>query len=184
MNKETFSKLSEILDLELADDEERLSAVQLLLFQLMHGVIVPKAYRDYMKKFSSCYVKEDYYFPMKEKSLLTPDDGMEFMDMFYNVELAEVAQDFFEEWGKQVLPIGECSGGDYICIGLKGKRKGKIYLLYHEDEQREDGLYLAADSFDEFVKSLCHIPGKLEEISGAVTNVQLSGDLFDHKQNA
>lgn len=183
MNKGTISKLNEILDLELADDEERLSAVQLLIFQLTHGVIVPKVYRDYMKRFSSCYVKEDHYFPLKERSLLTPDDGMETMDLFYNEELAEIAHDYFEEWGKQVLPIGECSGGDYICIGLKGKKKGRIYLLYHEDEQREDGLYLVADSFDEFVRSFRYIPQESEDLSNVVSNVKLDDDLLKCKKD-
>ncbi|MEZ4903851.1 MAG: SMI1/KNR4 family protein [Spirosomataceae bacterium] len=53
------------------------------------------------------------------------------------------------------------TGGNYVCICLKGENYGKIYFYDHEVEnENEDGtlnwdnLYLIANSFTEFLEKL------------------------------
>jgi hypothetical protein len=61
-----------------------------------------------------------------------------------------------------LIPIAADSGGNNICLGWKGERKGKIYFWDHEDELDEDGdfvtdyrnVYLVANSLQEFLDSL------------------------------
>ena len=61
-----------------------------------------------------------------------------------------------------LLPIGRDAFGNIVCIGWKGKRKGKIYFWDHEDELDENGLfvqdyrnvYLVANSLQEFLDKL------------------------------
>lgn len=62
------------------------------------------------------------------------------------------------------LPIADSAGGDTICLCLNGENEGKIYFweMYFEEEINEDegeepgysNVYLAANSFDEFIDSL------------------------------
>lgn len=61
-----------------------------------------------------------------------------------------------------LIPIAIDSFGNQICIGWKGKRRGKIYFWDHEDELDENGLfvqdyrnvYLVANSLQEFLDNL------------------------------
>jgi cell wall assembly regulator SMI1 len=61
-----------------------------------------------------------------------------------------------------LIPIAYDANGNNICIGWKGKRKGKIYFWDHEDELDENGesvqdyrnVFLVADSLQEFLDGL------------------------------
>jgi hypothetical protein len=61
-----------------------------------------------------------------------------------------------------LIPIASDAFGNEICIGWKGKRRGKIYFWDHEDELDEQGLsrqdygnvYLVANSLGEFLDNL------------------------------
>ncbi|MBK9260029.1 MAG: SMI1/KNR4 family protein [Polyangiaceae bacterium] len=63
---------------------------------------------------------------------------------------------------RDLLPIGCDSFGNIICLGIEGKRRGKIYFWDHEDELDENGLhrqdysnvFLVANSFGEFLDKL------------------------------
>lgn len=61
-----------------------------------------------------------------------------------------------------LIPIAADSFGNAICLGWKGKRRGKVYFWDHEDELDEHGrfrqdygnVYLIAKSLMEFLNSL------------------------------
>jgi hypothetical protein len=61
-----------------------------------------------------------------------------------------------------LIPIAWDAFGNEVCIGWKGKRRGKIYFWDHEDELDENGLhrqdysnvFLVANSLDEFLNNL------------------------------
>jgi hypothetical protein len=61
-----------------------------------------------------------------------------------------------------LIPIAADTFGNVVCIGWKGKRRGKIYFWDHEDELDENGLsrqdytnvFLVANSLDEFLNKL------------------------------
>jgi hypothetical protein len=61
-----------------------------------------------------------------------------------------------------IIPIATESCGNLVCLGITGKRRGKIYFWDHEDEFDEHGegrqdygnVYLVADSLDKFLDKL------------------------------
>ena len=61
-----------------------------------------------------------------------------------------------------LIPIATDAFGNKVCIGWKGKRKGKIYFWDHEDELDENGdfvqdyrnVFLVANSLQEFLDGL------------------------------
>lgn len=163
MDRIVKNKINKILDKEENNGKEKLSSKQLGDFEKKYNISLPREYKEFLTTFYSCYVNDDYYFPMIEKSIHTADDGMETIDYFYNLQFESGANDFINNYGNRVLPIGE-SSGDYICIGVQEDNFGKIFCLYHEDEMREDGLYLIANSFNEFILSFKYVESDDENI--------------------
>lgn len=61
-----------------------------------------------------------------------------------------------------LIPIAYDAGGNAVCIGWEGERKGKIYFWDHEDEIDEEGclrqdyrnVFLVANSLQEFLDNL------------------------------
>ncbi len=157
MNTLLKEKINEIADADSIEDDSTVTLAELTQFEQEKGIRIPDAYKDFLTQQCAFYVVDDYGFPMLETSDMTSDDGCEKIELFYNREFITGSDAFIRNWGKKVLPIGENMGGDYVCIGVSGERFGKIYFLYHEDEEREDGLYLIANSFEDFILSIVNI---------------------------
>ncbi|MFC2407077.1 MAG: SMI1/KNR4 family protein [Cardiobacterium sp.] len=66
-------------------------------------------------------------------------------------------------YGDEVIAFGNCANGDAVCFDYReGNHDPKIVLMLHDDYE-EDGqgemkmvLIPLADSFDEFIDSLCY----------------------------
>lgn len=156
MDKIIKDKLNEILDKQCVNNRSKVSKKSIALFEKQFQISLPEYYKEFLEKYYSHYIKDDYYFPIIEKSKLSCSNGMEMMDYFLNDELIPIATNFIDLWGDSVVPIG-CAAGDYICLGVSEDNYGKIYFFYHEDEDRSDKLYLIANSFYEFVLSFKYI---------------------------
>ena len=152
MIKSVKSKLEEILNMDVNNGKQILTEKELSVFEGKYGLSLPDDYKAFLTSFYSCYVREGYYYPMKERSSLTPENGMEVIDYFYNTEFISNVDNFISLWGNSVLPIGRAAG-DYICIGVQEKNYSKIYHLYHEALNENETICLIADSFDEFILS-------------------------------
>ncbi|WP_232379382.1 SMI1/KNR4 family protein [Polyangium fumosum] len=91
------------------------------------------------------------------------------LDAFYGIHdgrkterLDRALEVYDERIPPDLIPIADDAGGNVVCIGWKGKRRGKIYFWDHEDELDENGLfvtdyrnvYLVAKSLQEFLDSL------------------------------
>lgn len=148
MDKQIRDKLNEILDFDECLTTESLSKAEIKRFEHDTQIRLPREYKKFLMNFFEAYVG-DYQFPMKEKFSFCPD-GISEMDYFYVESLFEEAQYFFEEHGKNYMPIAP-SMGDFICMGLQGNQYGKIYYWWHEEY--EDRYHLIADSFHEFILS-------------------------------
>lgn len=148
MNKKVRQKLNEILDMKTVIDDKRLYETEISDFESAHGIQLPKEYKDFLMNFPEVYVNDDYKFPMVEKSDLTSESGFENIDFLYVGNFISNAEKFIKEYGTKLLPIGE-TAGDTICMGIQGNMNGKIYFIYHEDENKDE--YLAANSFNEFI---------------------------------
>lgn len=170
MNASIKQKLELILDKNCHNGKMKLTMEQIERFEQEYNVLLPAGYKSFLKNYYSCYVNDYYYFPMIEKSVLTQANGMEMIDYFYNLEFISEVDNFISLYGKTVLPIGR-SAGDYICIGVSENNVGNIFFLYHEDVEREDGLYLVADSFEDFILSFQHIEPKKRIIGKVELNL-------------
>ena len=73
-----------------------------------------------------------------EKTPYTSDDGTELFDGFIPLKgdwnLQEQMECYYKRMPESFIPVGECQGGDLICLGIKEPYLGKIYLWDHENE--------------------------------------------------
>lgn len=152
MNKKVNQKLNEILDMEVVINSEKLSMKRITDFENKYGFKLSDEYKDFLIKFNETYIKDYYKFPMAETSNLTPKDGFENIDYLYVGNFIKNAEKYMKHWGEKMLPIGE-TAGDLICIGVQENIAGKIYFIYHEDENEDKAAYLVANSFNEFILS-------------------------------
>jgi hypothetical protein len=90
------------------------------------------------------------------------------MQVFFGIDpsdsddLDRVCEVYTDRVPPDLLPIASDSFGNVICVGIRGKRRRRIYFWDHEDEFDDNGqgrqdygnVYLLADSFDEFLGKL------------------------------
>ena len=152
MIKTVRKKLEEILDMEIVTHDNRLSNEKINAFENKFQIKIPEEYRWFLVNYSESYINSDYQFPMIEKSMITPKSGFETIDFLYSSDFIENAEQYISNYGKEMIPIGEASG-DTVCIGVQGDGFGKIYYVYHEDEDENLNYYLIAESFDKFILS-------------------------------
>ncbi|MBK9258449.1 MAG: SMI1/KNR4 family protein [Polyangiaceae bacterium] len=90
------------------------------------------------------------------------------LDFFYgihdreNSSLDEACEAYTDRIPADLIPIAADAFGNNVCIGWKGKRRGKIYFWDHEDELDENGLcrqdyrnvFLVANRLQEFLDKL------------------------------
>ena len=153
MDSRIISKIDEIFNKEFPFEDESSDEYDFEKLENNNNIIIPAIYKEFLLMNKYEYTKDDYFFPTIEKSSSTPADGLEFIDNFYSLaSFFENSDEFMDLWCDYVLPIGEVAG-DFVCIGVKEHNLEKIYMLNHDDEEREDGLYLIADSFSDFIMS-------------------------------
>ena len=127
--------------------------------RLRTGIVLPESYKDFLLQFNGGAPSPDmlevpnwyggatclaYFFGLYEGDT-------------YNLEktyrgAAEYLPDGF-------LPIAEDSGGNLICLGIKSRKKNKVYFWDHEDMLDSEGkpkrdfsnMYLLANSFEKFL---------------------------------
>lgn len=82
----------------------------------------------------------------------------------------------------EVIPIGESSGGNQICLGISKATQGRVYFWDHEHEAEESnplpGLCLVANSFSDFVKKLDVNPEQKLLGKDSVVEVWIDKDLL------
>lgn len=156
MDKSLMEKINEIFDME--DMKKNvLTETKLQSFEEELGIKLPQDYREYILKYPSLSVNDDYKVKMKELSKFTPDDGYGYVDYLYGAELITTGRKrmkFIEEEDESnsFLPIGEMAG-DMILIGVRGNEYGKVYHYYHESDEKYVPAFLIADSFEEFINA-------------------------------
>jgi hypothetical protein len=78
-----------------------------------------------------------------------------------------------------LLPIGECPGGNYLCYGLAGEFRDRIWFWDHEHDGTErsgrlPGVYLVAHSLADFLAGLYP-----QADSDATTELGIVSEWFD-----
>ena len=132
------------------------------------NINLPEDYKNYLLKYNGGHPIKDGY-PMIECIDNDPNDNNGDIAWFYAIYDGEhnnflKAHYRFKIWQKrmpdELIPIGRGSGGDKICISVKGNNYGKVYFWDHEQEAYEgeepdySNVHLIANSFADFINSL------------------------------
>ena len=124
----------------------------------------PSDYKDFLSFYGLSSFEEYVYFPFEENY---PKDDVGLLNVFFGVNSNDVYDIIknYDNYQRRIsldlLPIANDPGGNIICISVKNNI-GAVYYWDHEDEivveKGEEidnsNLYLIANSFDEFIKSL------------------------------
>lgn len=159
MNESVVKKMNEIMDKDISAKNDVLSENDIIRLEQTYEIRIPFEYKEFLKEYGGCYVKDDFMYMLKEASPVTPEDGFDSIGYFYgsrNENIFDVIKANINTLGKELLPIADADGGDLICMGTEGVYKGKIYYWYHEgafenEEDKRGKIYLIAESFDEFI---------------------------------
>lgn len=108
-----------------------------------------------------------YYRPRKP-SPWTGRDGLASLEMLFGLTddkngLHAQFLQYYDRIPNECVPIGGAPGGNLLCIGVRGSKKGEVYFWDHDDERPPraiwgcdyGNMYSAAASFDKFIPALC-----------------------------
>lgn len=134
------------------------------------GSTLPADYQEFLTDFSGVCLLTSPAFTFQEGSNPNSKDSIE---QFYGVlpdtpywDLATVYDDYRRRIPSDLLPIGEDPGGNIVCLGIKGERRGKVFFWDHEREEMppvptpedwepgDSNLSFVAASFEAFFFSL------------------------------
>ncbi|MDE6592955.1 MAG: SMI1/KNR4 family protein [Oscillospiraceae bacterium] len=159
MDEKVMKKLDEILDKEVPFEDERADISEIEAVEKRYGVNIPDVLKEFLMTNIYEYVADDWWFPVIEECPAIDGSGLCFIDNLYSSRgFVDRVGEFVEMWCDDVLPFADVPGGDYACIGVKADNFGKIYLLVHDDGIKELPLYLAAESFNDFILSFRYVP--------------------------
>ncbi|NGN97623.1 SMI1/KNR4 family protein [Grimontia sp. S25] len=88
---------------------------------------LPRSYREFLMNYGGGYPEPDCYIFSGEK------DGSD-VQRFYGLnrsdsyDLVKILKAFNDRIPKELMPIARDSGGNQICIGLRGVYREKIYF--------------------------------------------------------
>ncbi len=151
------------------DNWKQITENDVLQYEKKLGVDFPQDYTNYLLRHSGEVIDGSPMFPYLE-SYSGGNKGV--LGVLFGVlpnedddyDLLESFETYFGRIPNDLLPIGEDPGGNIICLGVKDKRKAKVYFWDHEEEKPvlegenidDSNLYLIANSFTEFILSLEH----------------------------
>lgn len=160
MNKEVKQVLNEIIDLDITVSKKEDTFKSIGKIEQIYETELPSDYSEFLEEYGGCFIKDNRMYQPIEETPLTPKDGFESIGFFYGItndtyNIESIIESYKGLLGNTIMPIADADGGDLVCIGLKGKCRGKIYYWYHEGEKLnkngEEYYYLIANSFDEFI---------------------------------
>jgi hypothetical protein len=158
-----FMKILEIKEPEIAINLEDIANLEKKL-----NICFPEDYKQHLLKYNGGHPIKDGY-PLIEYIDNDPNDNSADIAWFlaiYNGEHNNFLRDYntFKIWQKrmpdELVSIGCGSGGDQICISVKGNNYGKVYFWNHDWECEEgeepdySNVHLIANSFTDFINSL------------------------------
>ena len=143
----------------ISDPFDPVSPDEIKLFELRTGIKLPEPYVRFLLRTNGGMPLSDvfdvpgwggqasvlsYFYGIHEGRSCSLELGLE--------RAAEVLPDGF-------LPIADDAGGNLLCMGLKGRRAGRLYFWDHEDQLDDEGnskkdmsnMYEVARDLDEFL---------------------------------
>ena len=157
MLKEKLEELGwELLGRRSPDAMKKVEAVEQSL-----GTRFPDTYRAMLIDYGGdiFFGNGAIFYPDVRTPWNDTGDGALDIQAFYGVgdfhtTLQSMIRDLVgEQIPRWLIPIGEASFGNQLCLGIAGKDRGAVYFWDHEYEEGT-GLYRIAASFDDFLKML------------------------------
>ena len=103
-----------------------------------YNITIPNYYKEFLLNYDNISFDDLISYTSIEKTPYTSDDGTELFDGFIPLKgdwnLQENMECYYKRMPESFIPVGECQGGDLICLGIKEPYLGKIYLWDHENE--------------------------------------------------
>ncbi|WP_170229771.1 SMI1/KNR4 family protein [Polyangium fumosum] len=139
------------------------SREEIAMFEARKNVRLPVEYKDFLLKSNGGMPTPDgFEIPGFHGQASTVNAFYGIHDGPKTKRLDWACEVHRERIPADLIPIAYDAFGNEVCIGWKGKRRGKIYFWDHEDELDEQGLsrqdygnvYLVANSLGEFLDSL------------------------------
>lgn len=176
---------------------DNLRSNNLIEIEKKYALSIPNEYKEFILSYDEVFFENEIEFKPIEPSPLTTNEGKQYFDGFYGLNsLSEQIECYESRMPNCLIPIGECPGGNLICLGVKEAALGKIYFWNHENELRAkimvgenkltdeinlywDNLYLVSDTFIDFLDKLEISQDTFE--NGDVDDVELwlDDDLLD-----
>jgi hypothetical protein len=139
-----FDRFNPVSPTELAEIERHL------------GVRLPESYREFLLQIGGARFGELVVVRMMQVSPGGGPDMRETFDHFFgggpekHLALLENIKLYGRRFSDKVIPIGDDLFGNLTCLGIKGKRLGKVYFWDHDYGK----FYLAANSIEDFLSRL------------------------------
>lgn len=148
---------------------------RLITIEKKYDIIIPDDYKQFLRWYGETFFEKNIIFKPLEPSPTATEDGNQYFDGFYGLmsenNINQQIDDYKNRIPGNLIPVGECPGGNLICIGVNGTAYGKIYFWNHENELKArlmigdvadvenidlywDNIYLVSESFVDFLNTL------------------------------
>ena len=157
--------------MEMKNTGPNLSKDDLKQFEKRIDFLLPGSYREFLLQFNGGRPNPYHFFVPNwrhQRSLVNDFNGIvpgKYNDLEEDIGVLE------DRLPKGFIPIADDPGGNRILLGLHGPTQGKIYFWDHENEPEDptdnledySNIYLLADNFADFLKSLRYKDGSPEK---------------------
>ncbi|MCT4509896.1 MAG: SMI1/KNR4 family protein [Tepidibacter sp.] len=203
MKNNKINQIHKALDnLNVKKTKESLSEkrrVEINNIESKYNVYIHDEYKEILLNYEELFFDNEVRYTPIENSPCTFEDGTQSFDGFFGLNgkenLDEQIKCYWERMPKSLVPIGECPGGNLICIGIDRGHLDKIYFWNHENELEAkimagyvtckneidsywDNLYLVAETLLDFINSLQVFEGN-ERVSVDDIEMWLDDDLLN-----
>lgn len=122
------------------------------------GAVLPADYREFLKTTNGMARLRRYMFSFVERRSPTSSAVEALFTLaphaYYNLE--QNLETFAGRYPPETMPIGTDSGGNLLCIGVAGPKRGEVWFWDHEqaDGRGFNGMSFVAKTFDSFLEAL------------------------------
>jgi hypothetical protein len=145
---------------KLRDSNPPTTATAIEEFERPRGIVLPPPYKEFLLAANGG-VPEKPAFPVQ--GIAAYSVGV--IQVFFGIgarppmpDLAEIYDFYVTGIPRDLIPIADNGGGDYVSLDLRGGRERVVFWdkrhFWGTGEWREGDLYHVANSFEEFLASL------------------------------
>lgn len=148
-----------------------------------YEIIILDDYRELLLNYKDLFFDDEISFVPIENTPYTSEDTTQSFDGFFHLQgddnLEKQIECYYSRMPKSLIPIGECSGGNLICLEVKTETFGKVYFWDHENEfegKKMAGIISLEESIDEYWENLYLVSNSLFDF---LNSLKISPDETD-----